>query len=266
MICMSLDTTLMFCSACLYVSVRRKTGSDCECVEAYQRILETTGGKKPWQEAASRGQQWDWGGNGARSGGRNVRWWRNFHLCSLILHQQMIYFSPCRSLCPWESPPPPSSPLQTGLYLDTHQGIWHHVFFPQACDSYLQVERLSKCLLLPDYQRWEMDMAARRWSGTLGGLWVTDLLSLTADNWCFSQGLISGYMGQLQGLLFISLSEFGLQRTCCFLLLTNLLIVKVQIRRGSELASTIWHQPECWKQGNGNFLIMILMVKLSIGQ
>lgn len=132
MICMSLDTTLMFCSACLYVSVRRKTGSDCECVEAYQRILETTGGKKPWQEAASRGQQWDWGGNGARSGGRNVRWWRNFHLCSLILHQQMIYFSPCRSLCPWESPPPPSSPLQTGLYLDTHQGIWHHVFFSSS--------------------------------------------------------------------------------------------------------------------------------------
>lgn len=39
-------------------------------------------------------------------------------------------------------------------------------------------------------------MAARRWSGTWGGLWVTDVLSLTTDNRCFSPGLIAASIGR----------------------------------------------------------------------
>lgn len=63
-------------------------------------------------------------------------------------------------------------------------------FIQNPVDRYLQVERLSNCLLLPDYQRWEKDMASRRWSGTWGRLWVTDMLSLTTDNRCFPPSLI----------------------------------------------------------------------------
>lgn len=132
---------------------------------------------KQWEKTASREQKWDRGEmrNEAEcvlSEGRHMKLRRNVISYSFILHHQIHISHSAGPILPSRLPHPNilsacDSPrvLQTNLYLHTHQGIWH-----RPADHYLQVERLSNCLLLRDYQRWEKEPTARRWSGTSGGL------------------------------------------------------------------------------------------------
>lgn len=123
--------------------------------------------------------------------------------CSFILHHKTYTFHPAglevhHSQTPLPSPLIPASSLPSIPHESCRQPLSLYSSRPLApcfirnpVDRYLQVERLSNCLLLLDYLRWKKNMAARRWSGTWGGLWMTDVLGLTTDNRCFSPGLIS---------------------------------------------------------------------------
>ncbi len=194
--------------------------------------------KKQWQKTASREQKWDRGemrqeAKWVSVERRYVKQWWNVIFCCFILHHKTYIFPvpqvlkfiiaktpPVSYISPASSLPsiPLLSPADKPLSWYSSRPLAPH-FICNPVDCYLQVERLSNCLLLPDYQRWEKDMAARCWSRTWGGLWVTDMLSLTTDNKCFSPGLISASIGQLKRWEFTPLPELKLQRRngafCC---------------------------------------------------
>lgn len=118
-------------------------------------------------------------------------------------------------LCSSYSNPPcflsaslPQSPADKPLSISSRHLAPY--FMHNPVDRFLRVERLLNCSLLPDYQGWQKDMTARRLSGTWEGLLLTDVLSLTAHNRCFSPGLISASIGQLMGGEFSPRPEFKL--------------------------------------------------------
>lgn len=92
------------------------------------------------QPAGSRSEimgKWGKKQNGVSVERRDVRQWRNVNFCSLILHHQMYVSHPTGlevhhsqtppSLIPASSRFSPPRDLQTSLYLDTHQGLWHRI-------------------------------------------------------------------------------------------------------------------------------------------